>query len=127
EDASGDAGEEGGDDEGPDLVAGRVDAHGLGGDLVLADGEEGAAVAALLEAEGDEDGEEGEEPGPEEAGVEGQAGEAQSPAEVAGELPERRLRDLLRVVEGLVGLLDEDADDLAEAEGDDGEIVAPEA
>ena len=39
-------------DEGADLDLRRVDPHGLGGDLVLADGEEGAAPGRDLEPVG---------------------------------------------------------------------------
>ena len=49
EDAVTHPGEEGADAEGQPLVAGEVDAHGLGGHLIVPDGLEGPAVGGVDE------------------------------------------------------------------------------
>src|SRR5699024_1953017 len=54
-------GEEGGDAEGEHLVPGEVDAHGLGGDLILPDGLEGTAVGGVDEHDDDDDAHRGDE------------------------------------------------------------------
>ena len=122
---------------GRDLVAGRVDAHGGGGDLVLAERAEGAAPAGELDAPGHEAHERREPEDPEGAGVERDAlvvgaGVAVLPAE-------RRQRRVERVEDAadgadagprLAGRLaradarrrDEKAHDLGEAQRDDGEV-----
>src|SRR5881227_973649 len=97
-----DAREERADHERAHLVPGGVDAHRLGGDLVLADGEEGAAVRGVAQALGNEDGGDGRSPDPGEVGAMGNWREPDGAAE-----------------EGSV--LDDHPDDLAEAERDDGE------
>ena len=45
--AAGHAGKGGGEGKGHDLVVGGLDAAALGGDLIVADGQHGTAVAAL--------------------------------------------------------------------------------
>ncbi|MNN91601.1 hypothetical protein D3C81_2097350 [compost metagenome] len=46
---SADTGEEGPDNKGDDLVNGGVDAHGFGGNLILANGDTGPAVGGTYE------------------------------------------------------------------------------
>jgi hypothetical protein len=60
EDAAGNAAEAGAHGEGQQLDVARVDADRLGGDLVLADGLPGAADARVLQAQVDDDDEDGE-------------------------------------------------------------------
>ena len=51
---AGQPGQGGGGDEGHHLILGDVDAHGLGGDAVVADGHDGAAGAAVDQVQHDE-------------------------------------------------------------------------
>ena len=115
------AGEGGADGEGQQLEAGGVDAHGAGGGLVLADGHPGAADAAVAQAGGDEDeqGDQGEADVVVGGGVD---------AEVVGE--DARGLDAVEACSAVgdaVEVAGDDGDDLAESEGDDGEVVAAEA
>jgi len=80
EEAARDAGEEGADREGEDLVLRRVDAHELGGELVLAYGEHGPPVGGLHEIADDQHGEEGRGEDHREGGELGDAEEAAGPA-----------------------------------------------
>src|ERR1051326_179743 len=100
-----DAGPERADDERLHLVLRSVHAHRLGGDLVLAHGQERAADRGAHEAPRDHDRQAGEEVDPEEIAPVRDAAEA------------ARAADLLDVE-------DEHADDLAEAERDDGQVIA---
>src|ERR1051325_2089870 len=93
------------DDEGLDLVLRRVDPHRLGRDLILAHGQERAPDRRPHQPPRDQDGDPGEEVDPEET----------APVRNAGE--PARAADLLDVE-------DEHADDLPEAQGDDGQVVA---
>ena len=108
EDATGEAGEEAGDDKRADFVGGGVHAHRFGGDFVFADREQCAAVAALTDALCADHDEDDDEPAGEKGGSLGHARE-----------PERAAKQL--------GVLHDDADDLAEAEGHNREVVALEA
>src|SRR5437660_1036174 len=86
--------------DGEHLVAGGVDAHGLGRHLVLTDGEERAAVGASYEPAGHGDGRDHAEADPDQIRVRRKAGKAGGAAEP-------------------LGVFDEHPDDLAEAERHD--------
>ena len=112
-------GERGAHGVGRELDADQGDAEGLGDVLVLADGEPAAAEAGVLHAPGDDAGGHGEGGGEiEELG--GRA-EHESEQDRLGNVDDA----LCAAEQGLehVGE-DQDADDLAQAEGGDGEIVA---
>src|ERR1043165_6272543 len=100
-----DAGPERADDERLHLVLRSVHAHRLGGDLVLAHGQERAADRGAHEAPRDHD---------------RQAGEEVDPEEIA---PVRDAAEAVRAAD-LLDVEDEHADDLAEAERDDGQVIA---
>ena len=107
EHAAADAREERRDDKGEALVVREVDAHGLGGDLIVADGLEGAAVGRVnhQQDDADEDGDQNEI-GPGMAKV-------RITFEQVGAVGDR--------AEGVP--LEERAEDLGEAERRDGEVV----
>ncbi len=117
--------------EGQQLHVARVDAHGLGGDLVFADGHPGAADARILQAVADQHRQQHQ--GEEQVVVhrhrvdvvaEQLVALAQVQAEDADRIdltyPLRTVGDVHRVVQ----VVHEDADDFAEAERDDGQVVA---
>ena len=60
---AGDTGKEAADDKAHALVAGKVDAHGFGSDLVITDGFEGTAIGGVDEQQNDGDADAGEEEG----------------------------------------------------------------
>ena len=93
------------DDEREDFVFRRVDAHRLGGNLVVAHSEEAAPVGGVDEIMDDVNRERGKAEDPKEVRIGWHAGEAALCAE-------------------RLGVLDNDADDFVEAERDDGEVVA---
>ena len=104
EEAAADARHRRGHDEGDDLAARRVHAHRLRRDLVLADRDQRPPERGVHDAVYDEDRQGREEVDPEEVRELRDAG-------VAARSPDR------------VDVQDEDADDLAEAERHDGEVV----
>ena len=136
---AGDAGEAGAEGEREELRPDRVDAHHLGGRLVLADGAPGAAHARALEVAGDDDGDEQQghaevdrgwpERAPKMMPRNGRYGGSIGlmPCDAAGQFafwstmmigPEvERERDARQVLE-------EERHDLAEAEGHDRQVVA---
>jgi len=103
--ATGDPGEERPHDEGDDLVAGGVEADRLRGDLVVVRRDEAAAVGRAHEADDREHGQRRERVHPEDRGVVRYAVEPQG-------APER------------VHVLEDDPDDLAEAQRHEGKVVA---
>ena len=90
--------------KGHDLVFRRVDAHGIRGDLVFADGQAGPAVGGVLEIL---DEKEDSDHNPEHHGERGQAGNAHEA---------RRAADVVDVE-------DTDADDFAQAQRGNGQII----
>src|SRR6056297_393125 len=110
---AGDTGEEGGEGERHHLVARQSDSHGLGGDLVLANRLQRTTVRAVLELRHHEERERQQRERPPEA-----------LAEVAGDagVPQRTVRE--RLEQAGRG---RQTDDLAEAEGDDRQVVSLEA
>ena len=96
------------DGEGEHLVLRRMDAHRLGCDLILANGEAGAAVARVHKILDDEEAREHQEEHPGEVRVVGDALKSRSPADIGN-------------------IDDHDADDLAETERCDCEVVAAQA
>ena len=103
--SAGDAGEKCADDERDDLVSRRVDAHRLGGDFVVVHGDEAAAVGGIDQRGDDVNRHRGEAERPKEIRVAGNAAQAARAAD-------------------RVDVLENDADDFAETERDDGEIIA---
>ncbi len=91
--------------EGEHLVPVGVDSHGLGGRLVELDGLHGHAVAAADHPDDEEYRDDRETPGPPDVRVAGDALEPEGP-----------------VGDGL-GVVGDDADHLAEPQGDDGQVV----
>ena len=102
--SAGGAGEKRADDEGDDFVMRGVEADGFGGDFVVVGGEKTAAVGGVDQTGDDEDGEGDEGEDPENRSVRGDTIEAEGAAEK-------------------LYVLNDDADDFAEAEGDEGEVV----
>ena len=90
--AAGHAGEEGPDQEGRDLVARGVDAHGLGGDLVIGYGNEASTVGGIDHRPHHIHGQCGQAVGPEQRGVCRYADEAARP---------RRMFRILALVTGV--------------------------
>ncbi len=101
----GDPGEERADDKGDDLVTGCVQADRLGGDLVIVRREEAPPVGGMHQADDDEDRERGEGEDPGNGRIGRNAVEPERPAEG-------------------IHVLEDHPDDLTEAEGHDGEVVA---
>ncbi len=108
EEPAGDAREERGEREGDDLVAGWVEPGGTGGDLVVAHGEEAASVGRVDEATDGENRHGDGAVGPRDVGERRHAAEPDRATERGG-------------------VLKNHADDFAEAECDEGEVVAFEA
>lgn len=116
-----------------ELDAEAVDAHGGGGGLVFADGDPGAADAGVGGAVEDDDDDRGDEQHQQEVvreAAEGDSGDVVAASEVEPEdLEVRDHGDAVGAVGevgsgGAVHVLDGDPEDLSEAEGDDGEVVA---
>src|SRR5262245_878098 len=105
EQSTGNSRKHGTDDERHHLVPRCIHAHGFGGDFVVANRDEGASVARLDDIADGHDRDQHEKIDPEEI----------------TEL--RDSRKTARPANG-VDVEDEDSDDFAEAEGDDGEVVA---
>ena len=104
--SAGDAREKRADDKRGDLVLRRVDAHRLGGDFVVAHGDEAAAVGRMHQR-GDD--------------INRHGREAEHPKEIRVAMHHAQTA---RAADG-VHVLKNDADDFAEAERDDGQIIAP--
>jgi len=94
-------------DEGHHFVPGRVDAHGLGGNFVAANGRERVAEGRRLDVAYDDDGQGGDAEVPEEIG------DGDGVREAGGASDGRNIQD-------------EYADDLREPQRHDGQVVAPE-
>ena len=103
--SAGDAREKCADDERGDFVFGGVDAHRLGGNFVVAHGDEAASVSGIDER-GDD--------------INRHRREAERPKQIC---PAVHDAQAARRADG-VHVLQDDADDFAEAERDDGEIIA---
>lgn len=125
--------EGGAEGEGEELEPEGVDAHGAGGCLVLADGDPGAADPGLVGAA--EDGHDDDREEQHQQVVVGELAEFDAQDGVgfseveAEDFQVRDVRDAVGAVgdvgaRGAVHVLHGDAEDLAEAEGDDGEVVA---
>ncbi len=104
--ATGKAGKEGADQEGGDLVARGVDAHGLGRNLIVGDRDEATPVGGVHHGPHHVDAQRGQPVGPEQVGVAGDADHA------------------ARAAHG-IDVLQHHADDFAETQRDDGQIVTP--
>ena len=100
-----DAGEKCADDKRGDFVSGRVDAHRRGGDFVVVHGDEAASVGGIHER-GDD--------------INRDGGEAERPEEIR--LAGMTLKP--RAPPTAFMFWKNDADDFAETERDDGEIIA---
>ena len=103
--APGQTGEEGPDDESRDLVFCGVDPHGLGGDFVVAHGDEPAPIGRVDQTRHNIDGHCGDTEGPEQIRVGWNALEAACTTEC-------------------IRVLNDNADDFSKPKGDDGEVVA---
>lgn len=127
------SGEGGAEGEGEQLEPEGVDAHGGGCGLVLADGDPGAADAGVPGAAEDQDDDGGDDEHQQVVvglPAEGEGADVVAESEVDPEEVEvGDAGDALGAV-GEVGsavaveVVDGDAEDLSEAEGDDGEVVA---
>src|SRR5450830_661546 len=137
EHGAGDPGEGGAHGEGEELDVAGVDAHGFGGNFVFTDGDPGAPEARILQTDGEEDDADAQQQEEEVVGVDrghGQAEEfddgagagfaGQRDAEDADGVDEVDALGPVGDVDGGVEVVHEDADDFAEAERDDGEVVA---
>src|SRR5690606_31040053 len=131
EQRAGHAAERGAHGERQQLDVARVDAHGLGGDLILADRLPGAADARVLQAHADQHDQQRD--GQQQVIVFFRAGHADAQQALAA--TEHELADLEAVdavdalrpvgdVDRRVEIIEENADDLAEAQRDDGQVVA---
>ena len=103
-----DSGKKRAEDEREHLVFRGVDAHRFGGNLIVAYGEEAAAIGGIHETEDHVNGERGEGEGPKKIGMRLHAAKAALRAE-------------------RLGVLDHAFDDFIEAERDDGEVIALQA
>ena len=106
--AAGKAGENRAHQEGRDLVARGVDAHGLGGDFIIGHGDEAATVSGIDHGPNHVHGHRGKPECPEQVGVGGNSDHSARPAHS-------------------VDVLQHHADDFAKAQGDDGQVVALES
>ena len=100
--------------EGHDLVIGGLDAAALGCDLVVPDGQDGAAVPALDHGVDEKAGQHHAQEHRQQVGVLGDVLQA------LGAVEKGKAQDVVDVVQG-------DADDLAKAQRQDGQIVAAQA
>ncbi len=115
---AGHAAEGGADREGQQLQMGPVDAHGAGGDLILADRHPGAPHPRILQPQADED----QHPDHQQAEiVVGARGDAEG---IAEEARRGRAVEADGAVRQIGRVARDDGHDLAEAQGDDGEIIA---
>src|SRR5690606_32567472 len=126
------AAEAGAHRKGQQLDVARIDAHGLGRDLVLAHGFPGTAYARVLQAHADDDDDDGQQ----QEQVIIVFGSSNAEAEQRLRAPEGELADgegidavyALRTVgdvDGRIQVVHEDAHDFAEPQGHDGQVVAP--
>lgn len=132
-DGAGQSGQRGADGERDELDAEAVDAHGERGGLVLADGDPGAADAGVAAAPEDEDDDGRDDEHQQEVvgePAEGEAAHVVRDTEVEAEdLEVGDGRDAVGAVgdvrpRGAVQVVGGDPEDLTEAEGHDGEVVA---
>ena len=134
---AGHAAERGAHGKGQQFDVARIDAHGLGGDLVFADGHPGTAQARMLQALGDEHDGDAQKQEQKVIGIHGRHGETghhdgavgarlarQVDAEDADRVDQIDALRPVREIDRVVQIVHEDADDLAKAQGHDGQIVA---
>ena len=125
EEPTGHSGKQRGQHKRLNLRPGNVDAHRLRRDFVFAHREHRATNARLLNPKGRHDGDRQKDADPEQICVFRDAVEADRAADRRREpIVEGRRVHGLGVVEHFVGLLQHDAENLAEAERDDRQIVA---
>lgn len=127
----------GGGDEGHELVLGDVQPHALGGDAVVPQGHDGPARAAVHQVENDEQSDQNENKARGKGGYLRDAPDAhraldQHLAPLAQIQPGGIVQQHAEPQSALGGLaqvevVDDALDDLAEGQGDDGEVVAVEA
>ena len=118
---AGDTGKEAADDKAHALVAGKVDAHGFGSDLVITDGFEGTAIGGVDEQQNDGDADAGEEEGHHGFQMQGRAAQRKVEAGKAG----KAVQKVGAVGQRAKALVNHGGtDDLGKAQCSNGKIVA---